>query len=223
MDKGKFLANYNGNFVDILGVDLPKLVPSILWAKMDMYRNDQVGLKRYLARYHKTVLYTERSKNKEFYVSGEFAMDEEKMQLFTVRPRYFSDRAWEDYKFEVILTLMHEYVHFMQWMYHEDKYEFVLLHKEHSNEKFQEEREYYAAWGEIQAYAHCILIEMKTRNINKPAAKMLTAKRVGYYSPTLKNIRNHFDGFDYPIRYLYREVLRWEKRYERHAEYLNIR
>lgn len=223
MDKGKFLANYNGNFVDILGVDLPKLVPSVLWNKMDVYRNDQVGLKRYLARYHKTVLYTERSKNKEFYVSGEFAMDEEKMQLFTVRPRYFSDTAWEDYKFEVIVTLMHEYIHFMQWMYHEDKYEFVLLHKEHFDEKFQEEREYYAAWGEIQAYAHCILMEMKTRNINKPAAKMLTAKRIGYYSPTLKNIRNHFDGFDYPLRYLYREVLRWEKRYERYAEHLNIR
>jgi len=222
MNKGKFLANYHGDFVDILKVDLPRLVPSVLWDKLDTYRNDPVGMKRYLARHHKTVLYTERSKNKEFYVSGEFAMDEEKMQLFTVRPRYFSDKAWDDFKFEVIITLMHEYVHFMQWLCHEDKYEWILIHKEHSDKKLQEERDYYAAWGEIQAYAHCILIEMKTRNINKPAAKMLMAKRVGYYSPTLKTIRKQFDGFDIPIRYLYREVLRWEKRYERHAEHLNI-
>lgn len=221
MDKSKFLANYNGNFVDLLKVDLPRLVPSILWSKLDTYRNDPVGMKRYLARHHKTVLYTETSKNREFYVSGEFAMDEEKMQIFTIRPKRFSDKSWKEFKFEVILTLMHEYIHFMQWLCHEDKYEFVFYHNEHKDKQMEEEREYYSCWGEIQAYAHCILIEMKTRNINKPAADMLRAKRLGYYSPTLKTIRNHFDGFDYPIRYLYREVLRWENRYQLHAEYLN--
>lgn len=220
--KGRFLANYYGNFADILKVDLPKLVPSVLWNKLDKYRSDPVGMKRYLARYHRTTLYTERSKNKEFYVSGEFAFDEEKMQLFTVRPNTFTDILWESFKFEVIVTLMHEYVHFMQWIYHEDKYEFVLLHKESKNAEMQEEREYYAAWGEIQAYAHCILMEMKARNLNKPASEMIRAKRVGYYSPTLKRIKGHFDGFDYPLKYLYREILRWETRYERHAESLNI-
>ena len=110
----------------------------------------------------------------------------------------------------------------MQWIWHEDRYDMILLHKESGNPLMQEEREYYAAWGEIQAYSHCILMEMKTRNKNKPAADMLRSKRVGYYSPTLKRIKSHFDGFDYPLKYLYREILRWERKYEANAESLNI-
>lgn len=221
---GKLLSKYNGNFVDLLNVDLPALRPAKLWEIMDKYRNDTHGhkLKRYLARYHKTTLYTERSPGTDFYVSGEFAFDEEQMQIFTFRPKKFTDKAWDAFKFEVIVTLMHEYVHFMQWIYHEDRYEFVLLHKESGDAKKQEEREYYAAWGEIQAYSHCILMEMKTRNPNKPAAEMLQAKRTGYYSPTLKRIKSNFDGFDYPLKYLYKEVLRWERKYEANAERINI-
>ena len=221
MNKGKFLANFSGDFVKILGVDLPKLVPSELWNALDRYRNDPAGMKRYLHKNHKTTLHTDHSKNKEFFVSGEFAMDEERIQLFTVRPRFFDDKLWDSFKFEVIITLMHEYIHFMQWMYDENEFDFVLLHKEHKNLDNQEEREYYASWSEIQAYAHCILMEIKARNVNLPAHKGLTAKRIGYYSPTLKTIRSKFDGFDYPLKYLYREVLRWEKRYERYAESLN--
>lgn len=221
MDKGKFLANFSGDFVEILGVDLPRFVPSELWKNLDRYRNDPNGMKRYLQKKHKTTLHTEKSIGKEFYVSGEFAMDEEKMNLFTVRPQYFDTKSWMDFKFEVIITMMHEHIHFMQWLFSEDEFEFVLLHKEHKNVEKQEEREYYAGWSEIQAYAHCILMEIKARNVNIPAHKALTAKRIGYYSPTLKRIKGSFDGFDYPLRWLYREVLRWEKRYERYAETLN--
>lgn len=220
--KDAFLSNYHGNFVELLGVDLPKLVPSVLWDKLDRYRGDPIGMKRYLARNHKATLYTERSKNKDFSVSGEFAYDEEKIQIYTIRPAFFSDKGWVAFKFEVIITLMHEYIHFMQWMFHEDRFGLVLFHKESKDPELQEDREYYAAWEEIQAYSHCILMEMKARNPNKPAAEMLQAKRVGYYSPTLKGIKRHFDGFDYPLRYLYREILRWEKRYQKHAESLNI-
>lgn len=221
---GKLLTQYNGNFVELLNVDLPALRPAKLWEIMDRYRNDPLGikLKRYLSRYHKATLYTERSKSNEFYVSGEFAFDEEKIQIFTVRPRFFSDKAWDAYKFEVIVTLMHEYIHYMQWIYHEDRYELILLHKESKDTQEQEEREYYAAWGEIQAYSHCILMEMKTRNPKKPVYEMIRSKRVGYYSPTLKRIKSSFDGFDYPLKYLYKEILRWERKYEANAERLNI-
>jgi hypothetical protein len=221
---GKLLSKYNGNFIDLLSVDLPPLRPAKLWEIMDRYRNDPLGikLKRYLARYHKTTLYTERSPGKEFYVSGEFAFDEEKMQVFTVRPNHFSDKDWNTFKSEIIVTMMHEHIHFMQWMFHEDTYEFILLHKETDKPDRQEEREYYASWGEIQAYSHCILMEMKDKNPNKPAAEMIRAQRVGYYSPTLKRIKSHFDGFDYPLKYLYKEILRWERKYEANAERLNI-
>lgn len=222
MNIGKFLANFPGDFVEVLGVDLPRFVPSELWVELDKYRNNPTGMKRYLAKNHKTILHTEYITKKQIDVAGEFAMDEEKMQVFTIRPATMDDKLWEKFKFEVIITMMHEHIHFMQWMYDENEFDFVLLHKEDKNVDLQEEREYYACWSEIQAYAHCILMEIKARNVNLPAHKALTAKRIGYYSPTLKNIRSKFDGFDYPIKYLYREVLRWEKRYERYAETLNM-
>jgi hypothetical protein len=110
----------------------------------------------------------------------------------------------------------------MQHIYNDDVNDLVLLHKEHLEETKEEEREYYASWSEIQAYAHCILMEMKDRNIHKSCAEMIRHPRQ-YYSPTLRHIRTKFEGFDYPIRYLYREVLRWEKRYESYAKTLNIK
>jgi len=222
--KGQFLSNYNGNFTELLNVDLPKLVPSQLWHKLDKYRDDYLGinLKRYLARYYKTTLYTERSKNSDFTVSGEFAFDEEKIQVFTVRPRIFTNAEWDKFKFEIIVTMMHEYIHHMQWSFHEDEYEFVLLHRESNDPDKQEDREYYAAWCEIQAYSHCILMEMRSVNLKKPVHEMLRAKRIGSYSPTLKAIKKSFDGFDYPLKYLYKEILRWDRKYQQRAEYLNI-
>lgn len=220
---GKLLHKYKGDFVGLLGVDLPPLVPAKLWTVIDGSRDEpsQASLKRYLSRHHNTTLHTEFDST--FSVSGEFDADEERMHIYVRRPKFFTDKEWAAYKAEIIVTLMHEYVHFMQYLHSGDSFDFVLLHKEHRNPKKEEDREYYSAWGEIQAYAHCILMEMKDRNPNKPAAEMLMSKRKGYYSPTLIQVRRNFEGFDYPLRWLYREVLRWEKRYENNAEALNIR
>jgi hypothetical protein len=214
--KADLMRSYDYNFVDLLKVDLPELNPAFLWQKLDSFRNDPRGerLKRFLARKYKTTLSTDIVGD-GFCVSGEFAMDEEKVKLFVCRSEKLASKEWDNFKFELIITLMHEYIHYMQWLYDEDEFEFVLLHKESKNESIQEDRDYYAGWSEIQAYAHCILMEMKARNANKPAHEMLRAKRVGYYSPTLKHIKSKFDGFDYPLRYLYREILRWEQRYYR--------
>ena len=55
-------------------------------------------------------------------------------------------------------------------------------------------------------------MELKNKDPNKPAALGLQQKRSK--SITLGRFRRTFDGFDYPMRYLYREVLRWERRYE---------
>jgi hypothetical protein len=211
--KADLIQNYKHNFVDLLNVDLPSLVPAKLWDDFDKYRDDPKGMKRYLARNHKTKLEFEYDP-RECRVSGEFDIETERISIFAVIARRWEDREWDYYKFEVIVTLMHEYIHYMQWLKSGDEMELVLFHKESKNPDKQEDREYYAGWSEIQAYGHCIYMEMKAKNANKSCAEMLQSKRRSWYSPSLRQFRAAFDGFDYPLRYLYREVLRWEKRYE---------
>ncbi len=211
--KGTFITNYRENFVDLLNVDLPRLVPAELWVKLDKYRNNIAGLKRFLARNYK-VKVVHQTILLYFLISGEFDHLENRITVFIDSSPDLTDAQWRAFKFELIITIMHEYVHYMQWTFHEDQFETVLLHKETPNEELQEQRDYYAAWDEIQAYAHCIYMEMKDRNGHKSVADMLQHP-TSYYSPTLRHIKSLFDGFDYPIRYLYREVLRWEKRYDR--------
>lgn len=213
--KGSYISTYTDNFVDLLNVDLPELRPAKIWNDIDKYRNDPVGMKRYFSRKFKATLNTEFSSKRDsvFYVSGEFDQLEERVIVNTVRHKNLADCDWRALKAEIIVTLMHEYIHYMQYIFDDNDMDLVLLHKEHANKLKQEEREYYASWSEIQAYAHCIYMEMKDRNSKKSCAEMLQHKRQ-YYSPCLRGIRSRFEGFDYPIRYLYREVLRWEKRYE---------
>jgi hypothetical protein len=210
--KGTFLSNYNDNFVDLLNVDLPKFVPSVLWDKLDKYRWDIPGMKRFLARNYRAKL-QHTTCLIWFTVSGEFDHLENRISLFVESAPELTDRQWRAFKFELIITLMHEYVHYMQWSFHQDEFEKILLHKESTNEDVQEQRDYYAAWDEIQAYAHCIYMEMKDRNSHKPVAEMLQHPTC-YYSPTLRHIKSLYEGFDQPIKYLYREVLKWEKRYD---------
>lgn len=219
--KADLIQNYNFNFVDLLHVDLPSLVPAKLWNDLDKYRDNPKGMQRYLARNYKTK-FQYQFDPRECRVSGEFNMETERVTIFAKIARSWYPKDWDAYKFEIIVTLMHEYIHFMQWLRSGDEMELVLLHKESNNPDKQEDREYYAGWSEIQAYGHCVYMEMKAKNANKPCAEMLQSKRRSWYSPSLRQFRDAFDGFDYPLRYLYREVLRWEKRYERHAETLNI-
>jgi len=208
----KFVSTYNQDFCKILGVVLPPLVPSQIWHDLDKYRKNVQGIKRYLKANFDASFVICRDKNKPVMVAGEFDEEKELVMIQVWCPMRMDPAQWDHLKSEIIITLMHEYVHHMQFIYADSIPELVLLHRESKNPNKEENREYYSTWIEIQAFAHCILMELKNRDPNKPAAVGLQQKRTK--SATLRRFRRAFDGFDYPMRYLYREVLRWERRYE---------
>lgn len=206
----KFVSSFNVDFCALLNVDLPALVPAQIWKDLNKYRHKPREIKRYLKNnFGASFSFTH---GKQLYVSGEFDDEKELVKVSCCFPRKMENSEWNILKSEIIITLMHEYIHHMQYLYAGDMPDLVLLHRESKNSSTEENREYYSTWIEIQAYAHCILCEFKNSNLDKTCIEQIRSKRC--VSPTLKRFRKVFGGFDYPIRYLYREILRWERRYE---------
>lgn len=206
----KFVSSFNVDFCEVLNADFPSLIPSKIYNDLDAFRKHPNRIKRYTKENFGASFVLVESKN--LYVTGEFDDDTDRICMTAHLPKNPSNRQWNYFKTEYIVTLMHEYIHRMQFSYSENSYDLVLLHRESRKAKLEEEREYYSTWIEIQAYAHCILCEFKNANLNKSCIEQIRSKRC--MSPTLKRYRKVFNGFDYPIRYLYREILRWERRYE---------
>ena len=206
----KFVSSFNMDFCKVLNVNLPALIPAKIYRDLETYRKRPEKIKRYLKANFGASFHIVPSK--DVMVSGEFDDLKECIIITAHLPKVLKDKDWVYFKNEVVITLMHEYIHFMQYIYSDSMPDLVLLHKESVNSKIEEEREYYSTWIEIQAYAHCILCEFKNNDLNKTCIEQIRAKRCT--SPTLKRYRKVFNGFDYPIRYLYREILRWERRYE---------
>lgn len=206
----RFVSSFNVDFCQVLNVELPELVPARIWKELDKHRKYPNAIKRYLKKNFGASFSIKYAKHVS--VAGEFDDEKEIIKVDAIAPRKMNDQQWEELKSEIIITMMHEYIHHMQYICAGDIPDLVLLHKESSNKSIEENREYYSTWIEIQAYAHCILCEFKNNNLNKTCLNQIRSKRC--VSPTLSRFRKAFDGFDYPMRYLYREILRWERRYE---------
>ena len=206
----KFVSTFNMDFCKVINAELPALIPAKIYKDLDAYRKSPSRIKRYMkVNFGASFSITP---SKDVAVSGEFDDEKERIIITATAPKSLTNKDWSYFKTEIIITLMHEYIHAMQYQYSDYMPDLVLLHKESSVENVEEEREYYSTWIEIQAYAHCILCEFKNKNLNKSCIDQIRSKRC--MSPTLKRYRKVFNGFDYPIRYLYREILRWERRYE---------
>lgn len=206
----KFVSSFNVDFCTILGVEFPALIPAKIFRELDAFRRNPNRIKRYTKENFGASFVLVPSRN--LYISGEFDDDLERICITAHLPKTMNQTQWNHFKTEYIVTLMHEYIHRMQYSYSDSAVDLVLLHRESRKARIEEDREYYSTWIEIQAYAHCILCEFKNANLNKTCIDQIRAKRC--VSPTLNRYRKVFNGFDYPIRYLYREILRWERRYE---------
>jgi hypothetical protein len=191
-------------------MDFAPLIPAKVYKDLEPFRNNRRQIKRYMkSNFSASFLLVD---GKDVTVSGEFDDDKELITITASLPKRMTDKQWAFFKSELIITMMHEYVHAMQYYNSGSIPDLVLLHKESKVADIEEDREYYSTWIEIQAYAHCILCEFKNNNPKKTCIEQIRAKRCT--SPTLSRYRKVFNGFDYPIRYLYREILRWERRYE---------
>lgn len=226
----KFLSEANYDWIEILNFfERPfraKLIPSKVWKDLDRYRNDGVGLANYVKKWKtKVEWFPQRSKAKFFdtrvAVGGEYDPETRQCIIQIHTTQYdtftFTDKTWELFKFKVIQVLMHEMVHFMQYDRRGDEWDHhVLRHKKVGNLRKDTERSYLSSPDEVQAYAHCVLLDFKVFKPNISVSDLLSRANAYNDSRTLRYILKTFD-YDYSNNYaipkLINEVLKWERKY----------
>lgn len=223
-----FLKQLNFDFIDFLPfAERPcraKFIPSKAWDDLDSYRNDFEGLKNYCKKWRTLVKFIpNKSKSKTYQkyiaISGEYW--ERQNTIFIHNGNFnsfeFTNDSWDRFKYKFLQTLMHEFIHFMQYdrRYEEPSYCYYPYARTRSAAK-NEVRKYYSNFDEVQAYAHCIWLDIKIRYPTKEVSALITKGRVP--SSTLTSI---FKTFDYDtsnnevFNKIYREVIRWDNRYQK--------
>jgi len=205
-----------------------KLIPSKIWYDLDNYRNDSVGLKNYVRKWRTKVDFLpNKSKAKiynEYVAVGGLYDPETRQSTIEIHSNNFnkhefSPRSWDAFKFRFIQTLMHEMIHFMQYERRSEDYNgYYLPHKKTKSEKKNETRKYFSDYDEIQAYAHCVLIEYYTNRPNIPVAQLVARCKTQRDSRTfgmiLKAFDNNFRGND-ALPKLTQHILKWDRKYQR--------
>jgi hypothetical protein len=226
-----FLEKLNFDWMELLNFSerpfRAKLIPSKVWRDLDEYINDSEGLSNYFKKWRTRLEFrepTKKSKSKYVYVGGEYAPDERQCCIQIYSPNFdkhqFTDKTWAKFKYRVIQTLMHELIHFMQYDRRCDEYSnYVLPHKKVGHSLKDAERKYLSEFDEIQAYAHCVYLDIKTNHPTREISKLLDMKRLKNRCPstTLKYILKTFN-YDFrnnhAIPKLFQHVLKWDRKYK---------
>lgn len=147
------LQQNNRDFRELLpfietGVYKNPFIPSIIWRKL----GNKFNLKSW-----KKVLTKLRVRLVIFHciepeVNALYFDDKQSILLKISKPY-----LWDvnELKFEVIQTIMHEYVHVHQYYCHPEQYDKIIVKTEPGSEE-----EYLSCFGEIQAFAHCLAIDI---------------------------------------------------------------
>ena len=205
-----------------------KLNPSKIWKDLDSYKNDSRGLINYFKKWRTKIEFkvepTRAIVWKNYIgVGGEYDPNDRQiiLQIYTVEydKFVFSDKSWEKFKYRVIQTLMHEVIHFMQYDRRNDESSnYILPHKKVGHDKKDAERRYLSEFDEIQAYAHCVYLDIQTSRMkNIPIRDFLQQSKIYSPSSTLTYILKTFN-YDYrnnrAIPKLAWHVMRWHKKYQ---------
>lgn len=230
-----FLEQCKTDWMDILSFhERPfraKLIPAKVWNDLDYYRGDATGLRHYVRKWKTKIDYIPtKSKSKvykEFVAVGGSYDPEARQSTIEIHSNNFdkhefTPRSWDAFKFRFIQTLMHEMIHFMQYERRSEDYNgYYLPHKKTKSEKKNEDRKYYSDYDEIQAYAHCILLEYYTKRPNIPVAELVARcknKRDSRtFSVILKAFDNNFRGNE-ALPKLTQHILKWDRKYHRLAK-----
>jgi hypothetical protein len=204
-----------------------KFIPSKIWDDLDKYKNDSTGLCNYSKKWRTKIEWKERKTNKKqkyIAVGGEYDSQSRQciVQIYTnnFNTVKFTTASWDRFKFKYIQVLMHEIIHFMQYDRRGDEWSnYVLPYKKVKQNKKNEERKYLSEFDEIQAYAHCILLDFKTNKPNTPTSELISrSKTCKTDSTTLQYILKVFD-YDYrnnqAIPKLMQQIGKWERKYDR--------
>jgi len=226
----RFLENSNFNWMEMLNFYEPpfraKLIPSKVWRDLDEYINDSEGLSHYFRKWKTKIVFREpitKKPTKYVYVGGEYSPDDRQcsLMIYTVDfdNHHFTGKTWAKFKYRVIQTLMHELIHFMQYDRRFDEYSnYILPHKKVGHSLKDAERKYLSEFDEIQAYAHCVYLDIKTNHPRADLSKMLSISKIKKRCPstTLKYIMKTFDydaRNNKAIQKLFSQIIKWDRKY----------
>lgn len=178
---GNFVSSCNKDFVQICGFKKrpfrTKFIMSRIWNDLDSLRNDTEAFKKYFKKFRvDVVICGPQEKFETIPIGGFYTPDTNRIELILNVQNFdshnFDDTRWWEFKFMIIQVLCHEIVHMMQfvnrdffWSYRNCKYRKVL------SEEKNENRKYHASMDEVQAYAHCIYLELMQFGFDIPKKK----------------------------------------------------
>lgn len=224
----RYIQSLDFDFIDFLNFDekpfRAKFNPSKVWDDLDQYKNDATGLKNYFKKWRFSIkFHKEKKPTTRISVGGGYYTDEERSELDiwtspdTSYDKYkFTDSSWARFKFRVIQVTMHELIHCRQYY---GKHEFFtkgrVNYKETGIKKIDDNREYHSGKDEIEAYAHCVYLDFKTKRPTIPIATLIRHAKTYKVSKNLSGIQKVFqtDKHNEVIPLLLRKILVWERKY----------
>jgi len=201
-----------------------KFIPAKIWKDLDHYKNDFEGLSNYCKKWRTSVQFAKRGKSKVFdeyiAVGGEYHSDDKRIIAFIHEPKFnkfkFTSKTWNVFKFKFIQLLMHELIHFMQFERRYGEYgKYYMSYRKTGKKKNDDERKYLSNFDEIQAYAHCIVLDLKFYRPNKSAKDLsikgyCLSKTFSYYLKTFN--RDHKNNA--ALNKVLQQVVKWERKYQ---------
>jgi hypothetical protein len=228
----RFLEKSDFNWMELLNFYEPpfraKLIPSKVWRDLDEYINDSEGLSNYFKKWKTRLEFREpitKKPTKYVYVGGEYSPEDRQCTILIhstdFNTHQFSDKTWSKFKYRLIQTLMHELIHFMQYDRRYDEYSnYILPHKKIGHSLKDAERKYLSEFDEIQAYAHCVYLDIKTNHPNTDIAKFFSMTKLKERCPstTLKYILKTFNydcRNNHAIPKLFQQIIKWDSKYSK--------
>jgi len=205
-----------------------KIVPAKIWIDLDKYINDPIGLGNYAKKWRTKVEWFEQKSTASIYqthiaVGGEYNATKRQCVIIIHTSDFdkfkFSQDAWDRFKFKFIQTLLHEMIHFMQYDRRADEWSnYVVPYKRVGVAKKDAERRYLSEFDEIQAYAHCVLLDYKFYKSSIPVETLLARCKTIRDSNTLHYFLRTFD-YDYrnnaAIPKIMQQIIKWERKYQK--------
>jgi hypothetical protein len=228
----EFLENANYDWMDMLNFyERPfraTFIPSRVWKDLDNYCNDSKGLSNYFRKWKTKVEFLPQKSKAKMYdtyvsVGGEYGPDERQccIQIYTTEfDKFpFTHDTWNKFKYRIMQTQMHELIHFMQFDRREDDWSnYVVPYKKVKHEKKNIERRYLSGFDEIQAYAHCVLLDFKIYKPTITTEELINRAKHSKDSSTLNYILKAFN-YDYrnnaAIPKLMQQIAKWDRKYQR--------
>lgn len=202
---------YDVDFVKLLKFEKrpfrARFSPKMVFCDLEEYKNDLASLTKYLKKFKISTLHFDDS---DVTVGGEFDEDRRIMlHLFGDYENYvFLDEEWNMFKFRLIQTICHELIHWSQFDYRGHGECRVLKYV-----SGHDHAAYYSTLDEIEAYAHCMFLEMRREHPETPIIEVIENYGGETYDYIFSVVfKNNFDNL--AVKRYVKEILRWEKVYK---------